>query len=114
MASDPLPFEGRLGAGAEKLQRPLLADRVRSIEYPVLPGREAAEDARLHRLGPGEAEIGLEARQRVGRQARALLDGKPDLVLPIELVRREGDETQIERRCGVEFIALVPLERRLR
>ena len=52
-------------------QRALFADGVRPLEDPVLPRRQPAEDLRLHRLGAGEAQVGLDAGQRVGRERRA-------------------------------------------
>ena len=79
---------------AVRRQRALLADGVRPLEDPVLPGRQAAEDLRLHRLGPDEAQVGLHAGQRVGRQRRAALDRQPHLVVPVELVGRERHEAR--------------------
>ncbi len=54
--------------------------------------------ARLHRLGAAEAQVRLHAGQRVGRQARALLERDADLVVPVEVVGRDGDEAELERR----------------
>src|SRR4030095_11637910 len=81
----PLPIVlGAFGAPVER-EGAALAHRVRSLENPVLPGREPAEYLGLERLGAGEAQARLHARQRVGREARALLDREPDLVLPVEV-----------------------------
>src|SRR4051812_27612599 len=52
-------------AGAVAPERALLADRVGALEDPVLPGGEAGEDLRFHRLGPGEAQIGFETGEAV-------------------------------------------------
>src|SRR5215475_9235732 len=58
--SHPLRIEHRLLPGAVALQRALVADRVRALEDPVLPGGEPREDLRLHRLGPAEAQVRLQ------------------------------------------------------
>src|SRR5580698_6839752 len=91
--------------GAVAFQRALLADGVGAVEDPVLPGGEATEDARLHRLRPGETQVGLEAGHRVGREASALLQEDAHLVLPIDVVEGEGDETKPRRGRGVERLA---------
>src|SRR5439155_15095615 len=44
-----------------------------------------------------EAQILFEAGQRVGRERSALLDGDPQLVVPIDVVRGSRDEPQLER-----------------
>src|SRR5215510_15111349 len=88
------PAELRLAAGPEHLQRALLADRIRSVEDPVLPRRQSAEDARLHRLDATETQIGLHARQGVGRQAGALFDRDAHFLVPIEIVGRKGHKTE--------------------
>src|SRR6187397_1327792 len=81
--------------GAVALERAALAHGVGPLEDPVLPRGEAAEDAHLHGLGAGEADVGLHARQRVGREGRALLEREAQLVLPVDAVRRYGRETQL-------------------
>src|SRR3954468_6869906 len=96
------PIELGLRAGPVNLQGALLADRVRAVEDPVLPRREAAEDAGEHGLRAGEAQARLHAGKRIGRKARALLDGEADLVFPVELVRRRGDEAELSRGGSVE------------
>ena len=86
------------------LQRALLADGVRPLEDPVLPRGQPAEDLRLHRLRPGEAQIRFEAGQRVGRQRRARFDRQPHFVVPVDFVGRERDEARLlgvaRRRTG--------------
>src|SRR5690606_24033715 len=104
--SDPFPVEARLAARAEEFEGALFADGVGAVENPVLPGGEPAEDARLHRLRPGEAQIGLHPGARVGREAAPLLEREADLVVPVELVGSEGDEAEIERARGVEMLPL--------
>src|SRR6266849_7905103 len=84
VASDSSRIECRLLAGAVTLERALLADRVRALEDPVLPGGEAGEDLRLHGLRPAEAQIGFEPGQSVGRETCALLQEQADLVLPVD------------------------------
>src|SRR5690606_41775978 len=86
--SDAVPVESRFLALAVDLQRALVADRVRPDEDPVLPGGQAPEDARLHGFLAGEAQVGLEAGQRVGRHRRALLDRDADLVGPVDVAGR--------------------------
>src|ERR671919_1833887 len=80
----------------------LLAHRVRSLEDPVLPRGEPAEDLRLQRLRPGEAEVGLHTGERVRRDRRALLQGYADLVVPVQGVGREGGESGGQRLRGRE------------
>ena len=74
---------------AEAPQGTLGAHGVGPLEDPVLPGGQPAEDLGLHGLGPGEAEVGLHAREGVRREAGALLEREPHLVVPVDLVRRE-------------------------
>src|SRR5215468_12729873 len=94
VSSYPSRIEHRLLAGAVALERALLADRVGALEDPVLPGGQPREDLRFHGLGPGEAQIGLEPGEAVGRKACALLQKDADLVLPIDIVERGGDESE--------------------
>src|SRR5262249_3453751 len=104
-ASHPLGVEDRLLAGAVAAQRALLADRVGALEDPVLPGGKAGKDFRFHGLGPAEAQIGLEPGERVGREARTLLQEHADLVVPIDVVKRKGDEPERGGRLRVERLA---------
>src|SRR5688572_1519715 len=64
-ASNPLRVEHRPLAGAVTFQRALLADRIRTLEDPVLPGGEARKDFRFHRLRSAEAQIGFETGEPV-------------------------------------------------
>src|SRR5258708_34836170 len=98
--SHPARVERRLLAGAVALERALFADGVGALENPVLPRREAGEDFRFHGLGAPEAQIGFEPRQAVGGKACALLQKHADLVLPGDVVQREGDATQSVPRFG--------------
>src|SRR6476659_7199917 len=106
--SGPLPIELRPSLLSVHLERPLLADCVRTLEDPVLPRSQPSENFRLHRLGPGEAQVRLEPGHRVWRKRRARLDREPHLVVPLNLVRRERHEAvlfgipRIERRCVLE------------
>src|SRR5580704_16665732 len=95
-------MEPRPCAAAVELQRTLLTGRVRTRKDPVLPSPKPAEYLGRDSLGAGEAQIRLHPGQRVGRQARALLDRQADFVLTVEPVRREGYETVFERGVGVE------------
>src|SRR5213076_3221387 len=80
--------------------------RVRPHEDPVLPRREAAEYLGLERLRAGETEVRLQAGQRVGAHRRALLDRQAHLLLPVEVVGGEGDETGLVGGRGVEGAAV--------
>src|SRR5215467_8801198 len=81
VASHSLRVVDRLLAGTIAAQRALLADRVRALEDPVLPGGQPCEDFRLHGLGPAEAQVGLEPSEPVRREARALLQEHPHLIV---------------------------------
>ena len=103
--------------GSETAQRALGPDRVRALEDPVLPGRQAGEDLGLHGLRSDEAEVRLHAGQRVGREAVALLEQQSYLVVPVEVVGRERDELGLDRLGGVEVVAdpaRAPVERIVR
>src|SRR6478609_1325399 len=91
--SNPFPVEFRFGAGPVDLERSLLADRVRPLEDPVLPRRQTPEDARRHGFRAAEAQARFHAGEGVRAEARALLDGDAQLVLPVDVVWRRGDET---------------------
>src|SRR6186997_3313890 len=75
-ALGPLAVVPGLLARAVELQRALRAGGVGPLEDPVLPGRQAGKDFRLHGLRPGEAQVGLHADQAVGREAGAFLDAE--------------------------------------
>src|SRR5215467_2101156 len=90
----PLPLELRpLGLAVEG-ERAVLARRVGAGEDPVLPGRQAAEDLGLERLGADEAQRLLHAGQRVRRQRRALLDRDAELVLEVDVVGRDRRDAE--------------------
>src|SRR6266511_4646100 len=99
-ALHPLPVEARTLAGAEAAQRAVLAGGVGTLEDPVLPGGEPAEDLGLHRLRPAAAQVGLHARERVRRQARPLLDRQAHLVLEVDLVVDKGHQAERLRLLG--------------
>src|SRR5258706_11132242 len=94
---DPVPVELRLAAAAEDLECTGLAHRVRPDEDPVLPRRQATEDARLERLAAAEPQVRLEPGQRIGRQAAAFLERKTDLVRPVERIGCGRDEPEAVR-----------------
>src|SRR5262249_53684348 len=111
--SHPPRIEYRLLAGAVAPKRALLADRVRPLEDPVLPGGEASKYFRFHGFRTAEAKVGLEPGQRVRREARALLEEHADLVFPVDVVECEGDEAQSLRGLRIKPLAdrgLRPLE----
>src|SRR5204862_8066557 len=91
---NPRRIELRLLAAAVAPQRAVLADRVGALEDPVLPRGQAREDLRFHRLGPDKTQIRFHAGEAVGREARALLEEHPDLVIPVDVVEREGDKAE--------------------
>src|SRR3954463_16061262 len=95
--SNSLGVEHGLLAAAVATQRALFADGVGALEDPVLPGGEPGKDFRFHRLRPAEAEVRFQAGQPVGREARALFEEDADLILPVDVVEREGDETELSR-----------------
>src|SRR6266576_3435134 len=90
--SNPVPIEFRFMSCSEYLERARFADSVWTVEDPVLPRGEPAEYARFHRFARPEAQVGLHAGQRVGRQARAFFERDAHFIVPVELVRRGGDE----------------------
>src|ERR1700730_4551201 len=101
----PRHIELRLLAAAVAPQRTVLADRVGALKNPVLPRRQPREDFRFHGLGPDEAQIGFHAGKTVGREAGALLEEHPDLVIPVDIVERKGDEAELLGLLGVERLA---------
>src|SRR5712671_2952513 len=100
-ASNSLGVEHGLLAGPVATQRALFADGVGALKDPVLPGGEPGKDFRFHCLRPAEAEVCLEAGEAVGREARALLEKDADLILPVDVVEGEGDETELGRTLGI-------------
>src|SRR5687768_12771021 len=90
--SHSIPVELRLVAGAVDLQRAGIPDGVGPDEDPVLPRGQPAEDARFHRLATVEAQVRLHAGERIGRQARALLERDAHLVGPVDVVWRRSGE----------------------
>ncbi len=82
----------------------LLADRIGPLEDPVLPRGEPAEDASGHRFRAGEAQAGFHPGQRVGAQARALLERDADFVLPVDLIRRRGDQAELSGTPGIQHL----------
>src|SRR5205814_9896599 len=92
--------ESRLVTRTEYLERTRFAHGVRANENPVLPRRKSAEYAGFHRLHGAKAKVGLHAGQRVGREAGALLERDPDLIVPVELVRWRCDEAELDGFAG--------------
>src|SRR5262245_15799273 len=72
-SSDSLAVVLRPRPRAEAPERAVGSDGVGTLEDPVLPRRQTAEDLRLHRLRPDEAVVGLHPGQGVGREAGAFL-----------------------------------------
>jgi len=66
-----------------------------TLEDPVLPCRQAGEDLGFHGLRPDEAQVGLHAGETVGREAATLFEEHPDLIIPVDIVEREGDEAKL-------------------
>src|SRR5215472_1024759 len=100
LSSYPLVIKDRLLAAAVAAQCAFGTDRAGALEDPVLPGGETRENLRFHGLRAGEAQIGFEAGQGIGREARPLLQEHAHLVAPIDVVAREGDEAEPLRRLG--------------
>src|SRR6266702_5654143 len=95
-------IELRLLAGAVAAQRAGFADGVGALEDPVLPRGEAREDLRFHGLRPDEAQIRFHAGEAVGRERSAFLKEHAHLVVPVDVVEREGDEAEFFGLLGVE------------
>src|SRR6202790_1525069 len=98
-------IELRLLAGAVAAQRAVLANRVGALKDPVLPRRQAREDFRFHGLGPDEAQVRFHAGETVGREAGALLEKHPDLVIPVDIVERKRDEAERLGPFGIDRLA---------
>src|ERR1700753_2814393 len=103
--SDPCRIELGFLAGTVAAQRALLADRIGPLENPVLPRGEAGKDFRFHRLRPDEAQIGFHAGETVGREGGAFLQEHANLVVPVDIVERKGDEAEFFRFFGIEISA---------
>src|SRR4030088_3124715 len=93
--SNPRHIKLRLLAGAVAPERAVLANRVGALKNPVLPRRQAREDFRFHGLGSDEAQVGFHAGKTVGRETGALFEEHPDLVIPVDIVERKGDEAEL-------------------
>src|SRR5277367_3219707 len=91
---NPRHIELRPLAGAVAAQRAVLANRVGALKDPVLPRRQAGKDFRFHGFGSDEAQIGFHAGERIGRETGALLEKHPDLVIPVDIVKRKGDKAE--------------------
>src|SRR5580704_4058704 len=92
--SHPRHIELRLLATSVAPERAVLADRVGALKNPVLPRRQAREYLRFHGFGPGKAQVGFHAGEAVGRERGAFLEEQPDLIVPVDVVEREGDEAK--------------------
>src|SRR5712672_806882 len=68
LLSNSRHIELRLLAGAVAPQRAVLADRVGTLEDPVLPGGQPREDFRFHRFRTGETQIGFHSGEAVRRE----------------------------------------------
>src|ERR1700704_431543 len=104
-ASHPRHIELRLLAGAVTPERAGLADRVGALKNPVLPRRQPREDFRFHGFGADEAQIGFHAGEAVRRERGALLEKHPDLIVPVDVVEREGNEADRFGSFRVERLA---------
>src|SRR3974390_272401 len=104
-SSNPRHVETRLLAASVAPQGALLADRVGTLEDPVLPGGEARKNLRFHGLRADKAQIGFHAGEAVGREAGAFLEEHPDLVVPVDVVEREGDEAELFGGFRIERLA---------
>src|ERR1700745_2632785 len=104
-SSNPRRIEARLLAGPIAPQGALFADRVGTLENPVLPGGQPRKNLRFHRFRTDEAKIRPHAGKAVRGEARALLEEHADLVIPVDIVERKGNESKllgffsIERRA---------------
>src|SRR2546423_690671 len=103
-ASDSPSVERRFLAGAVAFERAFLADRIGTLEDPVLPGGEASKDFRFHGFGAAETQVGFEAGEAVGREARALFKEHAHLV-PVDVIKRERDEAEFLCGLGIEHVS---------
>src|SRR3954464_4669728 len=97
----PSCIEGGLVPRAVTLERALLANGIGPLEYPVLPRRQSRKNLGLHGFGTGKPQISFHRGERVGREARALLEEYTDLVVPIDVVERESDKAKLLRRLCI-------------
>src|SRR3954447_23756368 len=108
VGSHSLLVEVGLAPRAVAAQRTLRSRGVGADEDPVLPGGQAAEDPRLHRLRADEAVVRLHAGEGVRAQGGALLEEDADLVLVVDVVGGVGDQAGLlglragEARAGLE------------
>src|SRR5262245_11823010 len=100
-----LPIEARLAPRAEYLEGPVLADRIGADEDPVLPCRQATEDARGHGLARSPAQARFHSGQCIRRETRALLQRNTDFAVPVECIGRRGDEAQGAGISGTQCTA---------
>src|SRR5262249_49152416 len=61
-----------------------------------------------HGFRAGKAQIGLKAREAVGRKAGALLKKEADFIVPIYVIKRESDKAERFRGSGVQRLAHRP------
>src|ERR1700686_1797529 len=113
---NPRHIELRPLAGAVAPQRAGLADCVGALKDPVLPRRQARKDFRFHGLRSDEAQVGFHAGETVGRKAGALFEEHPDLVVPVDVIKREGNEPELLGLLGIErlanpFLGALPIRR---
>src|ERR1700761_6254470 len=94
--------------GPVTFKRPRLADRIGALENPILPSGQAAEDAGFHGFGANETQIGLQARQRVGRERGALFKDQAHLVIPVNVVIGKCYKTVLFRAVGIERLTDQP------
>src|SRR5208282_5218732 len=104
-ASDSPRIEFRPRSCAVEFQRAFFTDRVGTLEDPVLPSRQTGKYFRLERLRPAESQRRFHAGQRVRRKGRAFFDSETNLVVPVDIVRREGHEAQPIRLRRIDLLA---------
>src|SRR5262249_9204167 len=73
-------------------------------EDPVLRGGERPKALARGRRGPAEADRGFHTGERVGRERRTLLERDAALVVPVDVVGREGDQPRLGRGRRVEVL----------
>src|SRR5262245_27722841 len=98
----PLVIKLRLGRLPVIRQRALWPNSVWPLKDPVLPGRQATVDLRVHRLWSGETQRCLHTGQGVGRKRRAFFNCQSNLVFPVQIIRRESDESGFFGSFSVE------------
>src|SRR5262249_12984821 len=64
-------------------QRAMFTNRIRALENPVLPRRQAPKNLGVLRFRSGKSERRFHTRERIRRQRGALFDSDAQFVVPV-------------------------------